>query len=56
MNSDKYSLLKYYYIKYYFSYCSLICMFCNGKGMKKVSKMQELYLRLMTNSYKLSNE
>ena len=29
-------------------------MFCSRESMKKVSKIQENYLRLMTNSYKLS--
>ena len=31
-------------------------MFCDLKTMKKVSKIQEPYLRLMTNNYKLSHE
>ena len=31
-------------------------MFCNRKSMKKVNKIQERYLRLMTNNYELSYE
>ena len=31
-------------------------MFCNRKSMKKVNKIQERCLRLMTNNYKLSYE
>ena len=31
-------------------------MLCNRKSIKKVNKIQELYLRLMTNNYELSYE
>ena len=31
-------------------------MFCNPKSMKKVNKIQERYLRLMTNNYELSHK
>ena len=31
-------------------------MFCNRKSMKKANKMQECYLLLMANNYKLSYE
>ena len=31
-------------------------MFYNRKGIKKVNKIQERYLRLMTNNYELSYE
>ena len=56
LNSDKCTLLINSFIKSYFSYCPLIWMFRNRKSMKKVKKMQERYLRLMTNDYKLSYE
>ena len=56
MNSDKCTLLVNSFIKSHFSYCPLIWMFCNWKSMRKVSKIQELYLRLMTNNYELSYE
>ena len=56
MNSDKCTLLINSFIKSHFSYCPLIWMFCDWKSMKKVSKTQELYLRLMTNNYELSYE
>ena len=53
MNSDKCSLLINSFIKSHLSYCPLIWMFCNPKSMKKVIKIQEGYLHLMTNNYKL---
>ena len=56
MKSDKCSLLINSFIKSHFSYFLLIWMFCDLKIMKKVSKIQEPYLRLMTNNYKLSYE
>ena len=56
MNSDKCTLLLNSFIKSQFSYCPLIWMFCNRKSMKKVDKIQKLYLRLMTNNYELSYE
>ena len=56
MNSDKCNLNINSFIKPHFSYCSLIWMFCNRKSMKKVNKIQERYLRLMTNTYELSYE
>ena len=31
-------------------------MFCNRKSMKKFNKIQERYLRLVTNNYELSYE
>ena len=39
-----------------FSYCPLIWMFCNRKSMKKVSKIQERYLHLVTHNYELNYE
>ena len=54
MNSDKCILLIHFFIKSHFSYCPLIWMFRNRKSMKKVNKIQEHYLRLMTNNYELS--
>ena len=56
MNSDKCTLLINSFIKSHFSYCSLIWMFCNRKSIKKVNKIQERHLRLMTNNHKLSYE
>ena len=56
MNSDKCTLFINSLIKYHFSYCPLIWMFWNRKNMKKVNKIQELYLRLMTNNYELTYE
>ena len=56
MNSDKCTLLTDSFIKSHFSYCPLIWMFCNQKSMKKANKIQERYLRLMTNNCKLSYE
>ena len=54
MDSDKCALLINSLIKSHFSYCPLIWMFCNRKCTKKVNKIQECYLRLMTNNYELS--
>ena len=56
MNSDKCSLLINSFIKSHFNYCPLIWMFSNRKSIKKVNKIQERYLRLMTNNYGLSYE
>ena len=56
MNSDKSTLLINFFIKSHFCYCPLVWMFCNRKSMKKVNKIQERYLRLMTNNYELSYE
>ena len=56
MNSDKCTLLINSFIKSHFSYCRLIWMFCNRNSMKKVNKIQEGYLHLMTNNYELSYE
>ena len=56
MNSDKCALLINSFIKSPFSYCSIIWIFCNWKSMKKVNKIQERYLHLMTNNYELSYE
>ena len=56
MNSDKCTLLINYFIKSHFSYCLFIWMFCNRESMKQVNKIQERYLRLMTNNYELSYE
>ena len=56
MNSDKCSLLINSFIKSYVSYCSLIWMFCNRISKNKVNKIQECYLRLMTDNYELSYE
>ena len=50
MNSDKCTLLINSLIESHFSYCPLIWMFCNQKSMKKVNKIQECYLQLMTNN------
>ena len=50
------SLLINSFIKCHFSYCLLIWTFFNRKSMKKVNKIQESYLCLMTNNYKLSYE
>ena len=56
MNSDKCTLPSSF-IKSHFSYCLLIWMLiCNRKHIKKVNKIQERYLRLMTNNCKLSYE
>ena len=55
MNSDKCTLPSSF-IKSHFSYCPFIWMFCNRKRIKKVNKIQERYLRLMTNNCKLSYE
>ena len=38
------------------SYCPLIWIICNRKSMKKVNRIQEHYLRLVTNNYELSYE
>ena len=54
MNSDKCALLINSFIKSHFRYCPLIWMFCNQKSIKKVNKIQERYLHLMTNNYELS--
>ena len=54
MNCDKCSLLINSFIKSHFNYCPLIRMFCYRKSIKNVNKIQEPYLRLMTNNYKLS--
>ena len=54
MYSDKCSLLINSFIKFHFSYCPLIWMFCNRKIMKKVNKIQERYLRLIKNNYELT--
>ena len=56
MNSDKCTLLINSFIKSHFSYCRLIWMFRNRKSMKKVNKIQERYLSLMTNNYELNYE
>ena len=56
MNSDKCTLLINSFIKSHFSYCPLIWMFLNRESMEKVKKIQEPYLGLMTNNYKLSYE
>ena len=56
MNLDKCSLLIFSFIKSHFNYCPLIWMFSNRKSIKKVSKIQERYLRSTTNNYKLSYE
>ena len=55
-NSDKCTLFINSFIKSVFSYCPLIWMFCNWKSTKKVNKIQECYLRSMTNNYELSYE
>ena len=56
MNSDNCTLLINSCIKSHLSYCPPIWMFCNRKSIKKVNKIQERYLRLMTHNYKLSYE
>ena len=56
MKLDRCSLVINSFIKCHSSYCPLIWMFCNRKSMKKVNKIQERCLRLMTNNYKLSYE
>ena len=56
MNSDKCTLLINSCIKSHLTYCPLIWMFCNRKSIKKVTKIQERYLRLMTHNYELSYE
>ena len=56
MNSDKYDLLINSVIKSHFSYSPLIWMFFNRKSLQKFNKIQERYLRLMTNNYQLSYE
>ena len=56
MNPDICTLLINSFIKSHSSYCPLIWMFCNRKSMKKANKIQECYLRLMANKYKLSYE
>ena len=56
MNSGKCTLLINSFIKSHFSYCPLIWMFLNRESMEKVNKIQEPYLGLMTNNYKLSYE
>ena len=45
-----------FFIKTHFSYCPLIWLFCNRISTRKVNKIQERYLRLMANNYKLSYE
>ena len=55
-NSDKCTLLINSFSKSHFSYYPLIWTFCNRKSMKKVNKIEERYLLLMTNNYKLSYE
>ena len=54
--SAKCSLLTNYFIKSHFSYFPLIWMFCNWKNIKKVNKIKERYLHLMTNNCKLNYE
>ena len=54
VNSDKCTLLINYFIKSHFRYCPLIWRFCNQKSMKKVNKIQERYLRLVTHNYERS--
>ena len=56
INSNKCTLLINSFTKSRFSYCPLIWMFCNRKSMKKVNKIQERYLRLITNKYELRYE
>ena len=56
MNSDKCTLLINSFIKSHFRYCPLIWRFCNQKSIKKVNKIQERYLRLVTHNYELSYE
>ena len=56
MNSDKCALLIKSFIKSQFSYFPLIWMFCNQKSMKKVNTIQERYLRLLKNNYKVNYE
>ena len=56
VNSDKCNLLINSFIKSHFSYCLPFLMFCNRKSMKKVNKIQEPYLGLMTNNYELCYE
>ena len=56
MNSDKCNLLINSVIKSHFSYCPLIWMLFNRKSLQKFNKIQERYLRLMTNNYQLSYE
>ena len=53
MNSDKPSLLINFFVKSYFSYCPLTWMLFNRKRMKKVNKIQERFLRLITRNYNL---
>ena len=50
MNSDKCSLLINSFIKSHFSDWSLVWMFCNLRNIKKVNKIQERYLLLITNN------
>ena len=54
MISDKCTLLINSFIKFHFSYCLLIWKFCHRKSRKRVKKIQERYLSLMTNNCKLS--
>ena len=56
MNSGKCTLLINSFIKSHFSYCPLVWMFFNRKSMNKVKKIQESYLRLVTNNYELNYE
>ena len=56
MNSDKCTLLIKSFIKSHFIYRPLIWMFCNRRSMKYVSKIQDHFLSLITNNYKLSYE
>ena len=51
MNLGKCTLLINSFIKSHFSYCPVSWMFCNQKIKKKVNKIKERYLRLMTNNY-----
>ena len=53
MNSYKCTLLINSFIKSHLSYCPLLCMFCNRTSTKKVNKMQERYLCLMTSNYEI---
>ena len=56
MNSDNCILLISSFIKSQFSYFLLIWMFCNQKSMKKFNTIQERYLRLLKNNYKVNYE
>ena len=56
VNLDKWTLLINSFVKSHFSYCPLIWMFSNRKSMKKVNKIQERYLHLVTHNYELCYE